>query len=188
MGEKSSQNIIEAISNSKHTTLARFIYALGIRHVGEHTALVLARRFKALNAVMSATEEDLMAVDEIGPQVSQSVRAFFDNPENQKNIHRMLYDAGVRLSTEDAEEEEPLADMTIVLTGSLASMTRQQTKDRIEALGGRVSSSVSRKTTLVIAGKDPGSKLDRAKELGVKILDEQAFMEVLSKGRPHEEG
>lgn len=188
MGEKSSRNIIDAITNSKHTTLARFVYALGIRHVGEHIALVLARRFKELTALMSATAEELMAVDEIGPQVSQSVRAFFDNPENQKNVQRMLDDAGVRLSTEDAEAGEHLAEMTIVLTGSLESMTRQQTKDRIEALGGKVSSSVSRKTAFVVAGKDPGSKLDRAKELGVKILDETAFLEVLSKGKPNEEG
>jgi len=188
MGEKSSRNIIDAVANSKQTTLARFVYALGIRHVGEHIALVLARRFKELTALMSATAEDLMAVDEIGPQVSQSVRAFFDNPENQKNIQRMLHDAGVRLSTEDVEAQEPLAEMTIVLTGSLESMTREQAKGRIETLGGRVSSSVSRNTSFVVAGRDPGSKLDRAKELGVKILDERAFMEVLSKGKSNEEG
>jgi DNA ligase (NAD+) len=188
MGEKSSRNIIDAIANSKHTTLARFVYALGIRHVGEHIALVLARRFKELTGLMSAAIEDLMAVDEIGPQVSQSVRAFFDNPENQKNVHRMLHDAGVTISTEDAEADEPLTEMTIVLTGSLESMTRQQARERIEALGGRVSSSVSRKTTFVVAGKDPGSKLDRAKALGVKILDERGFMEVLSKGKPNEKG
>jgi DNA ligase (NAD+) len=188
MGEKSSRNIVDAIARSKHTTLARFIYALGIRHVGEHIALILARRFKELTALMSATTEDLMAVDEIGPQVSQSVRAFFDNPENQENIRRMLHDAGVRLSTEDTELEEPLTEMTIVLTGSLESMTREEARDRVEALGGRVTSSVSRKTTFAVAGKDPGSKLDRAKELGVNILDEKAFMEVLSKGKPNEEG
>jgi DNA ligase (NAD+) len=185
MGEKSSQNIMNAIANSKNTTLARFVYALGIRHVGEHVALVLSRRFGGLTALMSATIEDLMAIDEIGPQVSQSVRAFFENPENQNNIQRMLHDAGVRISRENAEGEDLLAEMTVVLTGSLVSMTRQQARDRIEALGGKVSSSVSRQTTFVVAGKDPGSKLDRAKELGVEILDERAFMEVLSKGKPN---
>jgi DNA ligase (NAD+) len=188
MGEKSSQNIIDAIANSKNTTLARFVYALGIRHVGEHVASVLARRFKELTALMSATVEDLMAVDEIGPQVSQSVRAFFDNPENKNNIQRMFHDAGVTISTENAAGEDPLTDMTFVLTGSLGSMTRQQTRDRIEGLGGKVSSSVSRKTTFLVAGRDPGSKLERAKELGVEILDERAFMEVLSKGKPDEKG
>ncbi|MBW1860305.1 MAG: NAD-dependent DNA ligase LigA, partial [Deltaproteobacteria bacterium] len=185
MGEKSARNIIDAITSSKETTLARFIYALGIRHVGEHTALVLARRFKVLSALMLATAEDLIAIDEIGPRVSQSVRAFFDNHENQSNIERMLVNAGVRLSTEDAEEEESLAGMTIVLTGSLESMTREQTKDRLEALGAKVSSSVSQKTSFVVAGKDPGSKLDRAKELGVKILDEGALIHLLSRGKPY---
>ncbi|MBW2259941.1 MAG: NAD-dependent DNA ligase LigA [Deltaproteobacteria bacterium] len=188
MGEKSARNIIDAITSSKETTLARFIYALGIRHVGEHTALVLARRFKVLSALMLATAEDLIAIDEIGPRVSQSVRAFFDNHENQSNIERMLVNAGVRLSTEDAEEEESLAGMTIVLTGSLESMTREQTKDRLEALGAKVSSSVSQKTSFVVAGKDPGSKLDRAKELGVKILDEGALIHLLSRGKPYGEG
>jgi len=141
--------------------------------VGEHTALVLARRFKVLSALMLATAEDLIAIDEIGPRVSQSVRAFFDNHENQSNIERMLVNAGV---------------MTIVLTGSLESMTREQTKDRLEALGAKVSSSVSQKTSFVVAGKDPGSKLDRAKELGVKILDEGALIHLLSRGKPYGEG
>ena len=138
--------------------------------------------------LMAATPEDLVAVNEIGPQVSQSVRAFFDNRENQQNIQRMLHDAGVRLSTDDAETEESLSEITVVLTGSLQSMTRQQAKERIEALGGRVSSSVSRKTTFVVAGEDPGSKLDRAKELGVDIIDERAFLEVLSKGKTNGKG
>jgi DNA ligase (NAD+) len=180
MGEKSAENVVGAIKKSKHITLARFIYALGIRHVGEHTARVLAQRFKVLSALMSATPEELMAVDEIGPQVSQSVRAFFDNPENESNIERML-GAGVTFGTEGAvAHAKPLAGMTIVLTGALESVTRAQAKDRIEALGGKVSSSVSPKTTYVIAGKDPGTKLDRAKDLGVRILEERAFLDLLS--------
>jgi len=177
-GEKSAQNLMEAMARSKQISLARFVYALGIRHVGEHIAHVLARTFKTLEALMSATAEELMAVDEIGPQVSQSVRAFFDNPENRRNIERMLK-AGVKIETEGAAAQEPLAGETFVLTGALESMTRSQARARIEALGGKVSSSVSGKTSYVVAGKDPGSKLDKAKELGVRILDEKGLIECL---------
>ena len=177
-GEKSAQNLMEAMARSKQISLARFIYALGIRHVGEHIAHVLARTFKTLEALMSATAEELIAVDEIGPQVSQSVRAFFENPENLRNIERMLK-AGVKIETEGAAAQEPLDGKTFVLTGALESMTRSQARARIEALGGKVSSSVSRKTSYVVAGKDPGSKLDKAKELGVRILDEKGLIECL---------
>jgi DNA ligase (NAD+) len=178
MAEKSAQNLMDAIAKSKQVTLARFIYALGIRHVGEHIARVLARRFKTLSALISANADELIAVDEIGPQVSESVRAFFDDPENKRSIERML-DAGVTFKTEGAlMDEQPLADKTFVLTGALDSMTRSEAKVRIEALGGKVSASVSRKTTYVVAGKDPGSKLDKARELGVKILDERVFTEI----------
>ncbi|OEU49376.1 MAG: DNA ligase (NAD(+)) LigA [Desulfobacterales bacterium S3730MH5] len=175
MGEKSAKNLIDAIKRSKHITLARFVHALGVRHVGEHVAHVLARRFKSLMELMSATAEELIAVDEIGPQVSESVRAFFDNPENQRNVERML-EAGVTLETEETPINEPLSGSTFVLTGALDSMTRSQARACIEALGGKVSSSVSRKTTYVVAGKDPGSKLDKARQLGVRILDEREFL------------
>ncbi len=180
MGKKSAQNLINAIDGSKQITLGRFIYALGIRHVGEHIAHVLARHFKSLGALMSATGEDLIAINEIGPQVSRSVRAFFDNAENQRNIERMIEEAGITFATDETAAEEPLAGQTIVLTGALESMTRAEVKARIEALGGNVSSSVSRKTTYVVAGKDPGSKLDKAKELDIKILDERELKELLS--------
>ncbi|NVM57931.1 MAG: NAD-dependent DNA ligase LigA [Desulfobacterales bacterium] len=178
MGKKSAQNLMDALATSKQIRLARFIYALGIRHVGEHIAHVLARRFKTLTALMSATADQLMALDEIGPQVSQSLRAFFDNRENQRNIARML-EAGVMIETEEAVTKEPLAGKTFVLTGALDSMTRSQATARIEALGGKVSSSVSRKTTHAVAGKDPGSKLDKAKELGFRVLDEKEFIEMI---------
>jgi DNA ligase (NAD+) len=180
MGEKSAQNLINAIDGSKQITLARFIYALGVRHVGEHIAHVLARHFKTLGALMSATGEDLTAIDEIGPQVSLSVRAFFDNPENQRNIERMMVEAGVTFAIDETAAEELLAGKTIVVTGVLESMTRTEAKARIEALGGKVSSSVSRNTTCVVAGRNPGSKLDRAKEIGITILDEEEFTELLS--------
>lgn len=180
MGEKSAQNLIGAIDRSRNITLARFVYALGIRHVGEHTAQVLVRCFKKLNDLTSATDANLVAIDEIGPRVSESVRAFFDNPENQRNIRRMIEEAGVVLSTDSAAgEEQTLSGKTIVLTGALESMTRAEAKARIESLGGRVSSSVSAKTTYVVAGRDPGSKLDRAKALGITILDEDEFQKLL---------
>ena len=180
MGEKSAQNLMNAIDGSKQITLARFIYALGIRHVGEHIAHVLARHFRTLEALMSATGNDLTAIDAIGPQVSHSVRAFFDNSENQKNIERIIVEAGVTFAIEEAAAEDFLAGKTIVVTGVLESMTRAEAKARIEALGGKVSSSVSRNTTCVVAGRNPGSKLDRAKELGITVLDEEEFTDLVS--------
>jgi DNA ligase (NAD+) len=180
MGEKSAQNLVDAIARSKAISLGRFIYALGIRHVGEHIAQVLARQFRTLDVLMSARDTDLVAVDEIGPQVSQSVLAFFDHPDNRRNIERMLKEAGVILLAQEASPEAPLAGTTIVLTGALSSMTRAQAKARIEALGGKVSSSVSSKTTFVVVGKDPGSKLEQARKLGIEILDDAEFGEMLS--------
>jgi DNA ligase (NAD+) len=179
MGEKSAQNLMSAIAKSKRIGLARFVYALGIRHVGEHIAHVLARTFRTLKALMAATTDELEAIKEIGPQVSQSVRAFFDNPENQRNMRQMAK-AGVELETEGAPIDQPLAGMTFVLTGALDSMARTEARARIEALGGKVTSAVSRKTTYVVAGKEPGSKLDKARQLGVRVLDEKELIEVLS--------
>jgi DNA ligase (NAD+) len=179
MAEKSARNLMDAIARSKQISPGRFFYALGIRHVGEHIAHVLAGRFKSLDALMSATAEALMAIDEIGPRVSQSVRAFLENAENQRNIKRML-EAGVMPKAEEAVANQALAEMTFVLTGALESMTRPEAKARIEALGGKVSASVSRKTTCVVAGGDPGSKLDKARELGLRILNEAQFIEIVS--------
>jgi DNA ligase (NAD+) len=179
MAEKSAKNLMDAIARSKQISLGRFFYALGIRYVGEHIAHVLARRFKTLNALMSATAEALMATEEIGPQVSQSVRAFLENPENQRNIEQMLK-AGVSIRAEERVAAEALAGMTFVLTGALESMTRAQAKVRIEALGGKVSSSVSPKTTYVVAGRDPGSKLDKARQLGLRVLSEAQFIKMVS--------
>jgi DNA ligase (NAD+) len=182
MGGKSARNLIDAIAGSKRITLARFVYALGIRHVGEHIAQVLARRFKTLDALMSATGDDLTAVDAIGPQVSESVIAFFGNPENRQNIERMLVDGGVTLEREATAAHQPLAGKTFVLTGTMASMTRVEAKARIESLGGKVAGSVSRSTSYVATGNDPGSKLIKAKELRVPILSEQELLEMLKQG------
>ncbi|MDY6987135.1 MAG: NAD-dependent DNA ligase LigA [Thermodesulfobacteriota bacterium] len=179
MGEKSAYNLVDAIEGSKEVTLGQFIYALGIRHAGEYVAGVLARRFKTLPALGSATAEELEAVEGIGPQVSQSVRAFFDNGENQKNIELML-DAGVKIETPEEAAEASFSDKTFVLTGALESMTRAEAKARIESLGGKVTSSVSRQTSFVVSGKDPGSKLDKAEQLGVTILHENEFVDMLS--------
>ncbi len=184
MAEKSAQNLMDAIQRSKQISLGRFFYALGIRHVGEHIAHVLARRFKTLPTLMSATAEALMATEEIGPQVSQSVRAFLENPENQRNIEQMLK-AGVVLTVERRVEDQDLAGMTFVLTGALESMTRPEARVRIETLGGKVTTSVSPKTTCVVVGRDPGSKLDKARQLGLKILSEGQFIEIVSQKKGH---
>lgn len=184
MAEKSAQNLMDAIQRSKQISLGRFFYALGIRHVGEHIAHVLARRFKTLRTLMSATAEALMATEEIGPQVSQSVRAFLENPENQRNIEQMLK-AGVVLTVERRVEDQNLAGMTFVLTGALESMTRPEARVRIETLGGKVTTSVSPKTTCVVVGRDPGSKLDKARQLGLKILSEGQFIEMVSQKKGH---
>jgi DNA ligase (NAD+) len=184
MAEKSAQNLMDAIQRSKQISLGRFFYALGIRHVGEHIAHVLARRFKTLRALMSGTAEALMATEEIGPQVSQSVRAFLENPDNQRNIEQMLK-AGVVLRAEKRVEDQDLAGMTFVLTGALESMTRPEARVRIEALGGKVTASVSPKTTCVVVGRDPGSKLDKARQLGLRILSEEQFIEMVSQKKGH---
>jgi DNA ligase (NAD+) len=181
MGEKSAQNVIEAIEKSKEIVLPRFVYALGIRHVGEHIAGVLAHRFETLKGLQSAGVDDLMAVAEVGPQVSESVVAFFENPQNAENIKRML-GAGVTIRSEVPSSKEGLSGVTFVLTGTLGAMTRSQAKARIESQGGRVSSSVSAKTTYVVAGSDPGSKLDKARQLGIGILGEDELAEMLKKG------
>jgi DNA ligase (NAD+) len=180
MGQKSARNLVEAITKSKQIPLARFVYALGIRHVGQHVAQVLARRFAALQTLMSARQDDLMAVDEIGPQVSESVTAFFQNPENRRTIERMLTDGGVTFLDEVDVAVQPLAGKTFVLTGVLDSFTRSEAKARLESLGGKVASAVSGNTSFLVTGKDPGSKLVRAKELGVQILSEKDLFEMLT--------
>jgi DNA ligase (NAD+) len=178
MAEKSAQNLVDAIEKSKQVPLGRFVYALGIRHVGEHVARVLARRFETLKAWVAATPEELEGVEGIGPQVSQSVRAFLENRKNRENIERML-DAGVTIQEQKETVQAPLSGKTFVLTGALESLTRSEAKARIESLGGNVTSSVSRKTAFVVSGENPGSKLDKAKQLGVTVLHEEEFLDML---------
>jgi DNA ligase (NAD+) len=179
MGRKSARNLIRAIKASKDVSLSRLIYALGIRHVGEYVAGILARRFGTMEALLSATASDLMEVREIGPQVTDSIRAFFSVPENRNNL-RDLLNAGVVIETSERDGQGDLfQDKTVVLTGTLESMTRSQAKAAIEREGGRVSSSVGRSTDYLVAGNKPGSKLDKAKDLGIRVLTEDGFMEMI---------
>jgi DNA ligase (NAD+) len=182
MGKKSAAKLIKALEKSKHTTLARFLYALGIHEVGEATAQTLASHFGSLEAIMQAGEEELMAVPDIGPVVARSIHEFFKRPHNRKVIDKLLK-AGIRWPAikPRSEAELPLKGKTFVLTGALESMTRDEARDAIQELGGKVSSSVSKKTDYVVVGAEPGSKADKAKELGVAMLDEKAFLKLLKK-------
>jgi DNA ligase (NAD+) len=179
MGEKSAANLVAQIERSKRTTLPRLLVALGIRQVGEATAKALAEHFRTLERVMNASDEELMEVRDIGPEVAKSIHQFFAEKQNRKVIQRLL-DAGVRPAAV-ARPTGPLVGKKLVLTGGLGSMTRPEAQRRIEALGGRVVSSVSKETDYVVAGADPGSKLTKAKKLGVAILEEPAFLNLLGK-------
>ena len=176
--EKSAQNIIQAIQGSRRVTLGRFIYALGIRYVGEATAQLLARHFHSLEALMTSGEEDLLQMEGVGPQVAGSIREFFANPRSRELIGRLLA-AGVEVLSPEKPAAAPLAGKTFVFTGGLAGLSREEAKALVSARGGKVSSSVSAKTDYVVAGADPGSKYAKARELGVAILDETAFRELM---------
>jgi len=183
--EKSTDNLLEAIERSKEAGLARLIYALGIRHVGEHLSQVLAERFSSLDELASATEEQLLSIEEVGPEVAASIRKFFSHPRNREVIEK-LKAAGVRTTREQAVEEKPacagsLSGLTFVFTGGLNSMTRAEAKKEVQRLGGRVTSSVSAKTDYVVVGEDPGSKLDDARRLGVKTISEKEFLKMIGR-------
>lgn len=181
MGEKSAENLISAIEQSKSTTLARFLFGLGIREVGEATAASLAAYFGNLDSLMASTEAELLAVSDVGPIVASRVRAFFDERHNLDIVGR-LRESGVNwteMEPQMAPEDGPLNGKTFVLTGSLASMTRDQAKQRIQELGGKVTGSVSKKTDYVVYGDKPGSKLTKARELDVVTLDEPHFQKLL---------
>jgi DNA ligase (NAD+) len=182
MGEKSAKNLLEAIEHSRQPALARFIYALGIRNVGEATAKDLARHFGNLKNLMQADEEQLQRVPDVGPIVAQSIVAFFAENHNVGVIEALLDGNRGGLSPKESAaapvDELPLAGKTFVLTGTLA-MAREEAKEKLEALGAKVAGSVSKKTDYVVAGVEAGSKLDKARELGVAVLDEQQFLELL---------
>jgi DNA ligase (NAD+) len=180
MGEKSAANLLGAINKSRTTTLERFIYALGIRNVGESTARDLARYFGSLDALVSADEALLQTVPDIGPVVAVSIAGFFAEPRNRKVVQE-LRKLGVQWAEgkATAAAEQPLAGKTFVLTGALTGMTREEATEKIVARGGKVSGSVSKKTRYVVAGSDPGSKLDKARALRVEIIDEKALAKLL---------
>ena len=181
MAEKSATNLLAAIGKSKATTLARFIFALGIRNVGEATAKDLARHFGSLDALMAANVDDLQRVPDVGPVVAASIARFFAEPHNVEVIEQ-LRAAGVHWTEGEpaAAVNSPIAGKTFVLTGTLPTLTRDAAKDMIESLGGKVAGSVSKKTDYVVAGAEAGSKLEKAQALGVAILDEVQFRELIS--------
>jgi DNA ligase (NAD+) len=185
MGEKSAANLVEALERSKQTTLARFLYGLGIRDVGEATAAALANHFGSLQSLQEASEEAIQEVPDIGPVVAAHVHTFFQQKHNREVI-AALREVGVTWKDQQrqaAAAEGPLTGKTFVLTGSLDSMSRDEASDRIVALGGKVAGSVSKKTSYVVAGAEAGSKLAKAQELGVEVLDEKAFLKLLSQAK-----
>ncbi len=183
MGPKSSENLVNAINDRRKISLERFLYALGIRHVGENVATLLAVHFGTLEAVMDAPTEEIEAVEGIGPEIARSIRQFFDKEENRRVVHRLI-EGGVTIKPRIQAAEakggaEALAGKAFVLTGTLSGMTRNEAKTRIQSLGGRVTGSVSGNTDYVVAGESAGSKLDKARKLGVTVLTEDEFLQMI---------
>ena len=180
--EKSAENLLSAIETSKETSFARFFYALGIRHVGDVTAQLLADHFGSMEALKDASEEELMAVEGIGPEVAFSIRSWFDDNKNLR-LTESLLDAGIRFTDLREARTSPLKDRTFVFTGGLSSLTREQAKNIVRDLGGQVASAVGRKTDYVVAGGNPGSKLRKALELGIPVLSEEEFLALAYKNQ-----
>ncbi len=178
MGEKSADNLIQAINQSRNTTLARFIFALGIRHVGETTAKDLANHYQSMHALMDASLEDLLTVKDVGPVVAGSITSFMEEVHNREVVEQLLA-SGMQLSVEEKVISAAIAGKTFVLTGTFPTMTRDEAKDLLEKAGAKVAGSVSKKTNYVVAGTDAGSKLTKAEELGVPVIDEAAMMDLL---------
>jgi DNA ligase (NAD+) len=180
MAEKSAKNILDALEKSKETTLPRFLFGLGIRHVGESTAKALARHFGQIDALMEATEEQLLAINDVGPTVALSIRTFFDQAHNREVVEQ-LRACGIHWPALEAASDapKPLTGLTFVITGTLPTLGRDAAKDLLEAAGAKVSGSVSKKTNYVLAGTEAGSKLDKARELGVAVIDEAALRQML---------
>jgi DNA ligase (NAD+) len=183
MGEKSAARLVEALARSRTTSLPRFLYALGIRDVGEATALALAGHFGSLEAIEAATADQIQQVPDVGPVVALHLKDFFGEPHNRKVI-RALRAAGVNWpegAPVASSGDGPLAGEVIVITGSLDSMSRDQARTAARAAGATVTDSVSRKTTLLVAGAGPGSKLRKANEIGVRVADETGFLRLLGR-------
>jgi DNA ligase (NAD+) len=188
MGEKSASNILESLDRSREMSLARFIYALGIRHVGEHVAEILASHFASIEDLEAAGAEELEEIKEIGPKVAASLKAFFKHPGERENLKRFKK-AGLRpRAAPSGIADGPLTGKTFLFTGTLKALTRSEAEARVKAAGGRVLSGVSRKLDLIVAGEKPGSKLKKAKDLGIPVLSEEAFLELAEgKGSPSKE-
>ncbi len=180
MADKSANNLLEAIEKSKQTTLPRFVFGLGIRHVGEATAKELAKHFGKLDAIMDATEEQLLTVSDVGPIVAKSLRTFFDQPHNREVVEQLR---ACGLTWEEGEPAavvpKPLTGKTFVITGTLPTLSRDEARDMLESAGAKVAGSVSKKTDYLLAGTDAGSKLDKARELGVAVIDETVLLDML---------
>jgi DNA ligase (NAD+) len=184
LAEKSASNLVTAIDNSRERGLARLLHGLGIRYVGERVASILAAQYHTIDSIMQAPAEELAEIHDIGPVIAESVRQFFLQEENRRTIER-LRSTGVKLdelvsSTNTVPVNQTLAGKVFVLTGSLPTLTRNQARDRITSAGGRVTSSVTRKTDYVVAGQDPGSKYQQAERLEIPILDENALQQLLN--------
>lgn len=181
VGPKERRDLLAEIEESKKLPLNRVLFGLGIRFVGERTAQLLAEEFGSMEALMAASAEDLERVNEVGPRVSQAIREFFDEEKNRELI-RKLQAAGLTMTAEKRKKSSQLEGLTFVLTGTLPNLSREQAKARIESAGGKVSGSVSKKTNYVVAGEEAGSKLDKARELGVKVIDEAGLEAILGAG------
>ncbi|MFT9848852.1 NAD-dependent DNA ligase LigA [Aneurinibacillus sp. REN35] len=185
MGEKSVDNMLKAIEQSKNNSLERLLFGLGIRFVGEKAARLLAQHFGTMDALRQGTEEEIVSIHEIGTKIAESVVKYFDKPEVTETLNR-LREAGVNmeykgLRIEDVDMDSPFSGKTVVLTGTLEEITRKEAQQLIEAHGGKVSGSVSKKTDLVVAGEAAGSKLAKANELGIQVIDEKTFLEWVNK-------
>ena len=181
MADKSAAKLVGALEKSKQTTLARFLYALGTRHVGETTAKDLAKHFGAIDRLMDASVEQLLEVNDVGPVVAQSIHTFFAQPHNREVVEQ-LRAVGITWPEHDGSADrtpKPLAGQTFVLTGTLLTLAREDATALIEAAGGKVAGSVSKKTHFVVAGEEAGSKLDKARELGVPVIDEARLRSML---------
>ena len=180
MADKSATNLLKALEQSKNPPLEKLIFALGIRHVGEHIARILTREFKNLDNLRNATEEKLQTINGIGPEITESITEFFRETSNQKVIEK-LRKAGVKSKEIISKKSDSLSGSSFVFTGTLKSLTRNEAKEIVESLGCDVSSSITKKTDYVVAGESPGSKHDKAKDLGIPILDEEEFLKFIGK-------
>ncbi len=181
LGPKSARNLLDEIEKTKTRGLARLLFALGVRHVGERLAQTLAARFRTLAALETAGEEDLVETEDIGPKVAESIRFFFARPENRELIGRLKKAGLTTEAIEGGEGQKPLAGQVFVITGTLSGLSRDEARELLEKLGAEVGSSVTRKTTGLIVGESPGSKLDKARELGVRVLGKGEFLELVGK-------